>query len=347
MWNKKDLEAKLKYLNELSRNTKDEDKKFLILCDKATILEMLELLKVNRLKINTSLLIVSNKLSLKRVEKEYSDYQIAGFDKYSKDLEFSFELCKNIASICPFEEVKDVFLTSKEECFEEVIDFATKLEDKELKTDIISTLSDKDKIYITDKNFSKSYNGTNYELVTFKECYIVSVANSTVLLHEIIHGIDVKRNGSKTNIYPYSEEVPATALAFYKNMQVNDFSDLTYLIASCRNTLTMLFRKNYLLLNDEEMNFSDILVKNNTTFANLLTIKSNLIGFIFAKKILDDEENGLKDYNEMLNTRFYVDTTPNYSKWGITNDVIIDYSKNLITNFKEYIIGKKQGGKRL
>ena len=347
MWNEKELKEKLKYINELSKNIEDKDKKFLTLCNKATILEMLELLNANKLKINTSLLIVTNELSLKRVEKEYSDYQTTGFDKYSKDLEFSFELCKNIARIGPFEEVKDLPLTSKEECFEEVIDFATKLEDKELKTDIISILGDKDKIYITDKKISKRYDGTNFELVIFKEFYIASRANSTMLLHEIIHSIDTKRNGSRTNMYPYSDEVSAYALQYYKNMQADNFNDLNDLIVSCRNTLTTIFKKNYILLNDEEMNFSNIMVKNTTTFENLLTIKSCLIGCIFAKKILDDEENGLKDYNEMLSTRFSMDTTPDYSKWGITNDVIIDYSKNLITNFKENIIGKKQGGKSI
>ena len=51
MWNKQDLEAKLKYLDELFKNTRNKKKKSEILVDKITILKMLELLKGRRITL--------------------------------------------------------------------------------------------------------------------------------------------------------------------------------------------------------------------------------------------------------------------------------------------------------
>ncbi len=352
MWDKKDLEAKLRYLNDLLKNAKDKDKKYKIFNNRVAIIEMLELLDGRKIKIyNSPLWLSTTKLSLKREKKQYDNNESVLFNKYKEDLKFAFILCKNIALLQPFEWQEEHLSKSKEECIMEVIDFAKTLQDEELKKDIINIAKDTSHIALFD-NLEDEINvsGRNYRFPIFKECYISCSLNSSTLLHEIVHTIDAKNKDYYENSYPYSYEVPSYALQIYKSIkEVNLNNEINILIYLCKRTMSIISGKSPSILlprtTIENYAFENITNKSLTSIELLLTLKSILIGTIFAKKILDNEEEGLREYKEMIGTKFPKDELPDYSRWGITNEVIIDYSKNLTSYFSEY--QKERGGKSL
>ncbi len=353
MWNKKDLEAKLKYLNELSRNTKDENKKYEIFTDKQVIIEMLELLMGRKLTIYDSPIFYKQKISLQKESKQYESYYSLSFLDLENDLKFCFELCKNLALLIPIDNAENIPSISKEECISEVIDFARKIKDNELSSYILNTINDQSHIYlseITKESVFSKYSAVNFELSTFKESYIISPARSGELLHEIIHTIDSKVNGYYKSAYPYSDEVPSYTIEIYKNILDGNIVCLNEILSKAKKTILLLFpsiKSSILSSNDiiESLEFGNIENKTSYLVERLLTMKSYLIGVIFAKKILDNEEEGLKKFKEMFKTTFPIDKVPDYSRWGITNEVIIDYSKNLTNYFSEY--QKERGGKSL
>ena len=348
MWDKKDLEEKLKYLNELSKNTTDKKRRYEIFCNKYLIIEMLELLEGKKVTINSALSSLTRKLSLIKEKRQYSNYECLSFDDLADDLNFSFELCKNIALSAPFNKTETDKVLSKEECINEVITFATTLPDEELRNDIISTVKDDKHIYISNNPRDSFHLADNYVLSIFKESYIASPLMPDILLHECIHTVDKKRNRYFIENYPYSYEVPSYTLQLYQNFKEGNLNFLNELIAISKTTLLLACKGSGIPYSNkmiESLNYSDIINKTDNIIERLLTIKSILIATIFTKKILDNEEEGLKEYKEMLNTSFSKDRIPDYSRWGIANEVIIDYSKNLTNYFSEY--QKERGGKNI
>lgn len=348
MWDKRDLKEKLKYLNELSKNTTDKKIRYEIFCNKNLIIEMLELLEGKKLTINRTLSALTRKLSLIKEERKYSNYEFLSFDTLADDLNFSFELCKNIALSTPFDKTEIDNVLSQEECINEVINFAIALPDKELRDDIISTVKDDHHIYFFNNPRDSFHLADNYGLSLFKESYIASPLMPDILLHECIHTIDKKRNRYFIENYPYSYEVPSYTLQLYKNLKEGNLNFLNELITISKTTLLLACKGNGMPYSNtmiENLNSSDIINKTANIIERLLTIKSILVATIFTKKILDNEEEGLKEYKEMLNTSFSKDEIPDYSRWGITNEVIIDYSKNLDKYFNIY--QKERGGKSI
>lgn len=348
MWDKKDLEDKLKYLNELSKNTTDKKRKYEIFCNKYLIIEMLELLEGKKVTINSALSSLTRKLTLIKEKRQYSNYECLSFDTLADDLNFSFELSKNIALSAPFPKTETDKILSKEECINEVINFATTLPDKELRDNIISTVKDDKHIYIFNNIRDSFHLADNYALSLFKESYIASPLMPDILLHECIHTVDKKRNRYFIENYPYSYEVPSYTLQLYQNFKEGNHNFLNELITISKTTIFLACKGNGMPYSNkmiENLNFSDIINKTDNIIERLLTIKSILVAVIFTKKILDNEEEGLKEYKDMLNTSFSKNEIPDYSRWGITNEVIIDYSKNLNKYFSEY--QRKRGGKSL
>lgn len=348
MWDKKDLEDKLKYLNELSKNTTDKKRKYEIFCNKYLIIEMLELLEGKKVTINSALSSLTRKLTLIKEKRQYSNYECLSFDTLADDLNFSFELSKNIALSAPFPKTETDKILSKEECINEVINFATTLPDKELRDNIISTVKDDKHIYIFNNIRDSFHLADNYALSLFKESYIASPLMPDILLHECIHTVDKKRNRYFIENYPYSYEVPSYTLQLYQNFKEGNLNFLSELITISKTTIFLACKGNGMPYSNkmiENLNFSDIINKTDNIIERLLTIKSILVAVIFTKKILDNEEEGLKEYKDMLNTSFSKNEIPDYSRWGITNEVIIDYSKNLNKYFSEY--QRKRGGKSL
>lgn len=353
MWNKQDLEAKLKYLDELFKNTRNKKKKSEILVDKITILKMLELLKGRRITLYNDPLLFLKKLSLKRDTKKCENYESLEFFHVLVDLKYSFELCKNLALI-PYIDLKDTWpLSSEEECINEVVDFARKINDPELGNAILSVINDKDHLYLStgykDSELSK-YKAVNFELSTFKESYIMYPPKSSILLHEVVHTIDNKINGYNISSYPYSGEVPATALEIYKDTIEGNMDALINLLTLAKKTIIIACKQNpnyFSLTETAKLEFQDVKNRTRDIIERFLTVKSYLIAVVFAKKMIDNEKEGLKEYKELLKTKFPKDSIPDYSKWGITNEVIIDYSKNLINYFSEYQKDKEKGGKSI
>lgn len=348
MWNKKDLEAKLKYLNELSRNTKDENKRLPIISDKATIIEMLELYKGNKLSIKDGRLFLY-KMSVEKEAKKYNEYEDITFDSLKKDLETCFYLCKNLALQYIFVEESPLITEYEEACINDVIAFANSLNDKELSEEIITVAYNKSHIEFPSEIKENGYNGITFNLEIFNESYIATnIEYPDILLHEIIHVIDFNKNGSTSTAYPYSYEAPCHAMEIFRNLKANNLAVTNYLVKMAKKTLYISCydqAQKSKMFKLDQLEFKDIINKGSYTIKSLLTIRSFLVGFIFAKKIYDNEEVGLKEYKEMLNTRFSKDKVPDYSRWGITNDVIIDYSKNLTKYFSEF--QKEKGGKRI
>lgn len=347
MWDKRDLKEKLKYLNELSKNTTDKKRRYEIFCNKNLIIEMLELLEGKKLTINSTLSALTRKLSLIKEKRKYSNYEYLSFDTLADDLNFSFELCKNIALSTPFDKTENDNVLSQEECINEVINFAIDLPDKELRDDIISTVKDDKHIYFFNNPRDSFHLADNYVLYLFKESYIASPLMPDILLHECIHTIDKKRNRYFIDNYPYSYEVPSYSLQLYQNLKEGNLNFLNELMAFSKITLLLACGNGMHYSNRmiENLNFSDIINKTADIIERLLTIKSIVVATIFTKKILDNEEEGLKEYKEMLDTNFSKDEIPDYSRWGITNEIIIDYSKNLNKYFSEY--QRERGGKSL
>ena len=347
MWDKKDLEDKLKYLNELSKNTTDKKRKYEIFCNKYLIIEMLELLEGKKVTINSALSSLTRKLTLIKEKRQYSNYECLSFDTLADDLNFSFELSKNIALSAPFPKTETDKILSKEECINEVINFATTLPDKELRDNIISTVKDDKHIYIFNNIRDSFHLADNYALSLFKESYITSPLMPDILLHECIHTVDKKRNRYFIENYPYSYEVPSYTLQLYQNFKEGNLNFLSELITISKTTIFLACKGSGMPYSNkmiENLNSSDIINKTDNIIERLLTIKSIVVATIFTKKILDNAEEGLKEYSEMLNTSFSKDEIPDYSRWGITNEVIIDYSKNLDKYFSEY--QKERGEKR-
>ena len=348
MWIKKDLEEKLKYLNEFSKNTKDKNRKYEIFCDKCLIIEMLGLLEGKNIRINTALASLTRKLSLKKEQRKYRNYESLNFDDLKGDLKFAFHLCKNIA-LLPFFEYESIDKTySNKECIDEVIRFAMNLSNKRISDDIIKTVTDYKHIYFTEPSNSSFHAADNYVLSNFKESYIATPPMPDLLLHECIHTIDKDRNGTFKENYPYSYEVPSYIMQIYKNIKAGNFSFFNAIIVLSKTTVSLACKGQREYVFDfmiEKLTFDDITNKSDYIIENLLTIKSILTAIIFVDKILNNETKGLIEYEQLLNTRFSKDMIPDYSKWGITNDIIIDYSKNLPNYFDKQ--QKERGGKNI
>ena len=348
MWDKKELLRKLKYLKELSKNINDEEKRYEVAQNQSSILEMLELLDNKRITIyNSPLLLSTTKYALKKACKKTSNYQIIWSKDLKKDIEFSFYLCKNLALQPLLAEDESQKVYSEKECMAEVIDFANDLDDEELSNAIITTVKDSKHINLGKKITNRQYSAITINLSIFNERFIYSPKNPNTLLHEIIHALDLKTKGSVMNDYLYSYEVPSYAIEIYKNVLNNRFSnEFNVYINMAKNIMGTISGRPFSVIPKriiENMTFNEKNITNFNSHKIVLLIKNYLIGSIFAKKILDNKEEGLKEYKEMLHTRFDENKTPDYSRWGITDDVIMDYSKNLIKYFSEY----QKGGKSL
>ena len=348
MWDKKELLRKLKYLKELSKNVNDEAKEYEIAQNQSSILEMLELLENKRITIyNSPLLLSTTKYALKRAYRKFTNYKTIWFQDLKEDIEFSFYLCKNLALQTPFAEDKPQKVYSEEECIAEVIDFANTLDDEELSKAIITAAKDDKHINLGKKITTKQYSAVTINLSIFNESFIYSPKNPDTLLHEVIHAIDLKEKGSVIDDYLYSYEVPSYAMEIYKNVLSNRFSnEFNVYIKMAGIVMGTISGRLFSAIPKciiENMTFNEENIKSFNSHKKVLLIKNYLIGSIFAKKILDNKEEGLKEYKEMLHTRFSDDKTPDYSRWGITNDVIMDYSKNLVKYFSQY----QKGGKNL
>ncbi len=348
MWNKKDLEAKLKYLNELSRNTKDENIKYYIFKDREILIGMIELLKGRNLTIYNNPMLYKQKLSLNKERKNYKDIEVITFDSIKEDLRFCFSLCKNIVlhSTNIINNGNRKIAKDEQECINDVISFTEKLSDEELKKEIFSILEKKDHILFNDY-FEEMKLGQTYNLSTFRESYIASCYSMPeLLLHEIIHAIDMKRNGHFMNCYPLSQEVPSYAMQICYSIKENNINALSGIVnislaaILCSHNLDI---RNFSLAQIKKLEFDNISNKGIDVMNYLLVVKNYLIALIIANKILDNEEEGLKEYKEILDTRFPKGAMPDYSRWGITNNDIIDCSKNLDKYFSRY--QKERGGK--
>ena len=350
MWNKKDLEDKLKYLNELSRNTKDENSRYYIFKDREMIIEMIELLKGRKLTIYNNPILYKQKLALNKERKNYKDIEVITFDNIKEDLRFCFSLCKNIVlhSTNIINNGNRKIAKDEQECINNIVSFTDKLSDEELKKEIFAILEKKDHILFNDY-FEQIKIGQAYNLSTFRESYIASCYSMPeLLLHEIIHSIDMKRNGHFINCYPLSQEVPSYAMQIYCSIKENNINALNGIVnislaaILCSHNLDI---RNFSLDQIKKLDFNNISNKGIDVMNYLLVVKNYLIALIVARKILDNEEKGLTEYKEILDTRFPRGEIPDYSRWGITNDDIIDCSKNLDKYFSKY--QKERGGKSI
>lgn len=321
-WDRGELKEKLKYVKTRLRSNLDEKELISLERTRQELVYLLEATEGRKLKFFQRIKSNLQDCFLIRKSKVGTGSFAIQNTIPEEDLRFSFELCKKMASfsfpsIEPEEE-------SKEYTFEDSLQVLDTFPDCDLKEGLSAILSDKSKFH--DHLKIPGSNGVCVPLPYFKESYWgVSDMKPSVVLHEALHAYDFQKKDYDVDLYPYSIEAPAYAMTFFT---VNEEEKKNYLSSISVFANQLIARGCYHRtlcppFQLEQARYDQM--EDPYCFSHpLLTLKNIFIGYALTKEMKENKEAGFAQLEDVLATTFHSGQIPDYSRFGVTNEVLVD-----------------------
>lgn len=354
-WNISDIKKKKAYVVQRLRRVKDSSEKERLMHSLLNYIKMLDnngsFYNLRFTKIADML--TRGKFSLIR-ERKYVKIGDVLFDfkDYVYDDDFLIALSENMSQNT--RNVKDD-LTHLDFTLQELSDisqdFYKWLGDKEIYEYVREMLNQKNHIQLQDNMIQMNdfgmVSGITYSDVVFDESYISMVLehnlfDTQVFNHEVMHTVDFKMNKRLPSMNYYGfHEVPTYTIDYlfldYLEESGYDLEEVTKLRNKKENYIKSLASFTLLKMKiraggigARAVSLEDLKgVMDDEIRKNLLEVQSGVMAYLLAKQIRENKEAGLTNLKKFMKTNIPIDRVPDFSYIGISNQDILNASKEI------------------